>query len=443
MQIQHKDRIAELKKKFPGIKAALKALRQKGGDSSKDSIYISVERIDRSLLSNVPQLCSGNGASLIDPYQPGLLGWEHDLFYAVGTEHQLLGHIGAVRPEEDLRDARPVKHLVLAHRSELSYLVRLTVTGWCQPLKQASKDDNYMGELQSRLIVVTVYREPDEGLDDLLSRVLTDANLRMHFGFFGLSTKNPDVRYFFSCLTPIIEEFEKRTFFNGFFDSLPTRNHLAEKEGKQAEGMLDDVSYSASTWEDSGRKVNVYLERGDVKIGFFYHHKEQNSGYNPGLQIAGMDGTLEEVRALLDTANHGWMVKQIGEDRLQKLQQMWGEAVTVVSREYLIRLADPSFDLLSAVPGLRVRAQDGDCYAIEVPAESEEAFQRLDEQGLTPSPTEEQVIRLLELCLQAIEKKLSLSFQWGGYPDGIERSLKLKECEQLRAKIAELRERVE
>jgi hypothetical protein len=436
MHNQLQDRTAELKKKFPGVKAALKALRPEGSDSSKDSIYISVERIDRSLLSNVPQLCSGNGASLIDPDQPGLIGWQHDLFYAVGSEHQLLGHIGAVRPEEDLRDARPVKHLVLTHRKELSYLVRLTITGWCHPLDKSSNEDNYMGELQRRDIAVTVYREPDEGFDDLLSRVWTDANLRMHFGFFGLSTKNPDVRYFFSCLTPIIQEFEQRTFFNGFFDSLPTRNHLAEQEGKQAEGMLDDVAYSASTWEDNGRKVNVYLTRGDVKIGFFYHQKEQKSGYDPGLQIAGMDGTLEEVRALLDTANRGWMTRLVGKDKLEEVKNLWDAAVSHYSTDYLLRLTDPAFDLRSAVSGIRTKAQDGDLYMVEVPVESDEDFNRLWQQGVVVETTTEQTIRLLELYVESEQRKLDS--RWD-VTDPIQKALNRQMLERTRQKIAELR----
>lgn len=438
MRLQNENKAAELQKKFPAIQAALARLDAESANCSNNRIYISVERVDQAVLSNVPLLCSGKGASLCDRDMPGMLGWQHDIFFAVDAKHNIVAHIGAVRPDETLRDQRPVKHLVLMHRNDLSYLVRLTVTGWCHRLTDWKGKDSPLGELSHRDVAVTVYREPDEGFDSLLKQTWTDENLRLHFfSMFGGGswTENPDVRYFLDRFFPLLNEFKEKTFFNGFYDSLPC---LLSGD---VEGQLGDVSYKCEIWKghsDTKKNVRARFTRGDVSLHVFCGEFDYEKKI---LSFEGLDGTLEDVRQLIEAINVGWARKQIGEEKLQELQQMWEEAATLVSREYLIRLADPSFDLRSAVPGLRIHVQDGDCYAVEVPVESQEAFQRLDEQGMVPSPTDEQVIRLLELYLQAIEKKLDLSFEWGGFPPGIERSLKVQECERLRTKIAALREK--
>jgi hypothetical protein len=225
MRTDLNNRSAELQRKFPAIRTALSRLRENGVDASKDNVYISIERVDLDILSNTPVLCSGVGASLRESGQPDLLGWQHDVFFAVNEQHEILGHIGTLSSKES-RDETPVKHLVLTYRNELCYLVRLTVTGWCHRIGDWLGKDSPLGELERRDVLVTVYREPDEGFDGLLARTWTDENLRIHFRsiFGGSFANNPDVQYFLKRLSPIVEDFAKGTFFNGFREIIPVNS---------------------------------------------------------------------------------------------------------------------------------------------------------------------------------------------------------------------------
>jgi hypothetical protein len=152
------------------------------------------------------------------------------------------------------------------------------------------------------------------------------------------------------------------------------------------------VSYDAEAWDDGGsRKIRVTLKKGDVFLRFWY---AQNDGEY--VVIDGMDATLEEARQLVAEINIGWLRRLIGEDKLKRIQDLWGSAVSVVSRLYGFRLSDASVDLHAAIPGVKVVRQIGDLYLIEVPAESEEAFQSLQAAGVLQDPTEEEAATLMD-----------------------------------------------
>jgi hypothetical protein len=392
----HQQRLADLHSKFPAINAAIARINENGSVPSNDEVRISVERVDRDMLCNTAMLCSGRGSSLCDSSLPGLLGWQHEVFFAVNAQHEIIGQIGAMKPVEDERDYRQVKHLLLDHRQQVAYLVRVVVTGWCKRINDWIGKDSPLGELVQRTLEVTVYREPDQGFSDLLAETWTDDNLRLHFRSFGLPM-NPDVQYFLKRLLPMIRQFEERTFFNGLHSSLPL-NTLRE------EGQLADVCYNVTTWED-GNKVDLHLHRGDVFVWFFYSGVKGSLYHNGGhLAINGIDATLQEVRSLLDDVNIAWQRKLIGEDTIAELQQLWQEAVVQVSTVYGLRLADDSIDLQREVPGLKILARDGDQYLVEVPTESNDAFAALEARGVIPSISRNECVALQRTVDEAKER---------------------------------------
>lgn len=388
MRLQDQDRTADLLKKFPAVKAAIARLED-STSNDRDRVYVSVARLDQAVLANTPLLCSGEGVSLVDPDLPGLLGWQHDVYFAVDANDEIIGQIGAIRPDDQFRDSRPVKHLVLMHRAQVSYLVRLTMTGWCRRLTEWR--DSPLGELDHRDIAVTVYREPDEGFDGLLARVWTDQNLRMHFRSGGRWADNPDVDFLLSRLLPLMRDFETRTFFDGFLETLPVRCM-----GGDGEGKLGEVSYDCSNWEDEGRKVRLTLSRGEVSISFFYVENPLSMFHHGGhLSLEAMEGTLEEAHQLLEAANVGWVRKKIGEDKIAELQGLWRDAVQVTSTVYVIRLPEEKIDWRAEVDRcFNFIANEGDVWAVEVPIEADERFQKLVAEKQLDNPDPEKAERV-------------------------------------------------
>lgn len=289
-----------LQVKFPAVKAALAQLAKDGikqDDASKDRLHIRVERLNRDMLTATTVLCSGKGASLCRPGVPDRLGWQHEVYVAADRKGKILGSIGAWQADNDKRDKRQLKQLLLTHRDQIALVVRLTVTGWCRRLKNEASKARPLGELLEREIEVTVFQAPKEGIKPMLDRSWSDDSLRLHFANqFDAPASNPDALLFCERLYDDVMAFETATFFAGFKDMLKS----PETHG---EGQLGEVTYTYSVWED-GNKVEVRFTKGDNYIGFFYSGAENSMYYNDGhLMVSALDATVTEARALLAEVN--------------------------------------------------------------------------------------------------------------------------------------------
>lgn len=376
------NRVSELVRKFPSISAAL-AIVNEGVDTSKDVLHITVARMDEDLLGNVALLCDGKRTSLCDPGS-GLLGSQHQLYLAVDANHNIVGRIGAVKADEELRDKTQLRFLLLDHLDSVHYVLRVTVTSWCIRIKDWLGKDSPHGELQRRDVNITVHRAPEQGLKNMLSGTWTDDNFRLHFrNPFDAPMKNPDAMYFSKRLVPSVRSFEQRTFFNGFKDSLPAQCFHKEFQ-------LGDITYSLSSW-DNGKKIRVRFERGDVMLGIAYDGADY-------LMVDSIDATVSEARTLLEAVTKEWHKRQ-----MQEIAALWKGCVEV-TLVYFFRLADQSVSLAEALPGVRIVIQDADLFVVEIPETSKAALEKLELDGKIPNPTNEEVARLKNLLARLREE---------------------------------------
>lgn len=291
--------------KHPSIEAALKLVDGSAREDLWENVHITFERADANLLSTSADLCSGKSASLTSD-KKYLLGWKHEIIVAVDSEHNILGHIGALLPDEKLRDTTKVKHLVFRHRDKLAYLLRISVTGWCLRLEEWQESP--LGELQTRDILVTIFQAPRHGnFDFILNHVATEESMRLHcknttFGMHDGS--NPDVLHFAGELSAPVAEFETAVFFDGLKDCLPPDKTCGKAN-------LGDIHLDFTTWED-GNKVRLRLEREGVKLGFFYAGDPKGM-LHTGKQhvcVDSIDATLAEAKALLVEVKSLWEAGQ-------------------------------------------------------------------------------------------------------------------------------------
>lgn len=250
--------------KYPAILTALQLINSPNTEGVCEIIHLDVERVDANLLGSIAELCSGQGISVTSPQKPQLLGWKHEIIVAVDADHNILGHIGALLAKDELRDYTPVKELVEAHLDKLSYLLRVSVVGWCERLKEWSVSP--LGQLNTREIRITVCRESRDGFAHIMSLIPTDSTVRLHFNnsyWIGRAPKdNPVSGRFLARINEQITQFEATTLFGGLWDklaaackardsfSLQDMRKTSPREEEMIKGSfrLGDVTVDFNTW---------------------------------------------------------------------------------------------------------------------------------------------------------------------------------------------------